>query len=141
MELRKLTHDRVIDKLINNRKIVVACLELVSPIFFFVYFLFIGFPWPYILFMLSIHIISLIFDIKEKQKKLGHLFGIVFNSIYLIMILGFITYLTNNDFNTSQYPAGEKEFRTGIFNFVLVILAEIFNTMTAIVLLINVKKF
>ncbi|KEF37785.1 hypothetical protein M670_03091 [Schinkia azotoformans MEV2011] len=141
MELRKLTHDRVIDKLINNRKIVVACLELVSPIFFFVYFLFIGFPWLYILFMLSIHIISLIFDIKEKQKKLGHLFGIVFNSIYLIMILGFITYLTNNDFNTSQYPAGEKEFRTGIFNFVLVILAEIFNTMTAIVLLINVKKF
>ncbi|MBM6616705.1 hypothetical protein [Bacillus suaedaesalsae] len=140
MELRKLTPNRGIDKLINSRKIVIACLELVSPIFLFSYFLYIGFPWPFIIFMITLHIFCLYLAVKDKQRKLGYILGTVFNSIYLIMIIGFFIYLHTNDFNTTQYPAGEEEFRTGIFNFMLVLFAGTLNTITALALLLQVKK-
>ncbi|KAA0549526.1 hypothetical protein FZW96_06375 [Bacillus sp. BGMRC 2118] len=140
MEISKLHSTLSINKLTNSRKIVLACLELTSPILLFTHFLYLGMPWPFILFMVTLHVFSLILAIKDKQKKLGYILGAVFNSIYLLMIVGFIIYISGNDFNTAHYPAEEEDFRTGIFTFMLVIVAGTLNTITALALLLEVNK-
>ena len=56
-------------------------------------YIIISFYWLPLIFMLSLHIITLIFSIKEKQNKHGSVLGIITSCIVWIPIVGMVVHI------------------------------------------------